>query len=150
MITLTMKDEKRLEVIQRVFRGELTVVEAALVLGVSERQCYRVKARVSKDGVKGVIHANRGRLCKHKIKEKTVKRIVGLARISHQRIKIALAAFKHSHEKCFIPELLRAVFTSLASVWMILPNRGYVSVCTGLRRYHTARFRQASAQKNTS
>ena len=37
-----MKEEKRLEVIQRVFRGELTVVEAALVLGVSERQCYRI------------------------------------------------------------------------------------------------------------
>jgi hypothetical protein len=28
MTTLTMKEEKRLEVIQRVFRGELTVVEA--------------------------------------------------------------------------------------------------------------------------
>src|SRR5437762_283563 len=63
MITLTMNDEKRLEVIQRVFRGELTVVEAALV---SERQCYRVKARVTKVGAKGVVHANRGRPCKHK------------------------------------------------------------------------------------
>jgi hypothetical protein len=28
MTTLTMKEEKRLELIQRVFRGELTVVEA--------------------------------------------------------------------------------------------------------------------------
>ena len=44
MTTLTMKEEKRLEVVQRVFRGELTVAQAALVLGVSERQCYRVKA----------------------------------------------------------------------------------------------------------
>ena len=32
-----MKDEKRLDVIQRVYRGELTVVQAALVMGVSER-----------------------------------------------------------------------------------------------------------------
>jgi len=31
MTTLTMKEEKRLEVIQRVFRGELTVAKAALV-----------------------------------------------------------------------------------------------------------------------
>ena len=30
MTTLTMKDEKRLEVLQRVFRSELTVVQAAL------------------------------------------------------------------------------------------------------------------------
>ena len=46
MTTLTMKEEKRLEIIQRVFRGELRVGEAALILGVSERQCYRIKAGV--------------------------------------------------------------------------------------------------------
>ena len=46
MTTLTMKEEKRLEIIQRVFRGKLTVVRAAMVLGVSERQCYRIKAGV--------------------------------------------------------------------------------------------------------
>jgi transposase len=80
MTTLTMKEEKRLEILQRVFQAELTVVEAALILGVSERQCYRMKARVTKQGAKGVVHGNRGRPCKHKIKEKTVKRLVELAK----------------------------------------------------------------------
>ena len=84
MTTLTMRDEKRLDVIQRVYRSELTVGQAALVLGLSERQCYRVKARVSKAGAKGVVHGNRGRPCKRKIKEKTVKRIVELARGKYQ------------------------------------------------------------------
>src|SRR5262245_10620515 len=79
MTTLTMKEEKRLEIIQRVFRGELTVVEAGMVIGVSERQCYRIKARVTKRGAKGVVHGNRGRPCKHKTKEKDVKRVVELA-----------------------------------------------------------------------
>ena len=79
MTTLTMKDERRLDIIQRVYRSELTVVQAALVMGVSERQCYRVKARVGKAGAKGVVHGNRGRPCKRKIKEKVVKRIVELA-----------------------------------------------------------------------
>lgn len=80
MTTLTMKEEKRLEIIQRVFRGELTVVEAGRVIGVSERQCYRIKARVTKGGAKGVVHGNRSRPCKRKIKEKEVKRIVELAK----------------------------------------------------------------------
>ena len=84
MITLTMKDEKRIAVIQRVFREELTVVEAAMVLGVSERQCYRIKARVKQQGVKGVVHGNRGRPSRHKVKEKTVKRVVQLARGKYQ------------------------------------------------------------------
>ena len=80
MTTLTMKEEKRLEIIQRMFRGELTVVEGAMVLGVSERQCYRIKGRVTEQGAKGVVHGNRGRPCKRKIKEKTMRRIVELAR----------------------------------------------------------------------
>src|SRR5258707_2655610 len=79
MTTLTMRDEKRLDVIQRVYRSELTVVQAALVMGLSERQCYRVKARVGKAGAKGVVHGNRRRRCKRKIKEKVVNRIVELA-----------------------------------------------------------------------
>src|SRR5260370_42186638 len=79
MTTLTMQDEKRLDVIQRVYRSELTVVQAALVMGVSERQCYRIKARVGKAGAKGVVHGNRGRPCKRKTKEKVINRGVELA-----------------------------------------------------------------------
>ena len=84
MIILTMQDEKRLDVIQRVYRGELTVVQAALVMGVSERHGYRIKARVGKAGAKGVVHGNRGRRCKRKIKEKMVRRVVELARGKYQ------------------------------------------------------------------
>ena len=84
MTTLTMQDEKRLDVIKRVYRGELTVVQAALVMGVSERQCYRIKARVGKVGAKGVVHGNRGRPCKRKTQEKTVRRVLGLARGKYQ------------------------------------------------------------------
>ena len=43
MTTLTMKDEKRLEIIQRVFRGELAVIEAALILGVSEWHSFSLR-----------------------------------------------------------------------------------------------------------
>ena len=80
MTTLTMKEEKRLDVIQRVYRSELTVSQAALVLGLSERQCYRVKARVGKAGAKGVVHGNRGRSSKRKTQERMVRRILELAR----------------------------------------------------------------------
>jgi transposase len=79
MTTLTIQDEKRLEVIQRALREELTVEEAATILGVSERQCYRIKVRVKEHGAKEVIHGNRGRPCKRKVKEKTVSRVVALA-----------------------------------------------------------------------
>ena len=51
--TMTMEEQKRVTVIEKVFRAELTMGEASLVLGVSERQCYRIKARVKEEGVKG-------------------------------------------------------------------------------------------------
>jgi len=84
MTTLTMQDEKRLDIIQRVYRSELTVVQAALVMAVSEWQCYRVKARVGKARAKGVVHGNRGRRCKRKTKEKIVRRVVELTRWKYQ------------------------------------------------------------------
>ena len=84
MTTLTMRDEKRLDVIQRVYRSELTVGQAALVMGLSERQCYRVKARVSKAGAKGVVHGNRGRSCRRKLEDTIVRRVLELARGKYQ------------------------------------------------------------------
>ena len=79
-IALTMKEQQRVAVIERVFRRELTMAEAAMVLGVSERQSYRLKARIRKEGVRGVIHGNRGRSSPRKLPLKTHRRIVALAR----------------------------------------------------------------------
>lgn len=56
------------------------MAEAALVLGVSERHSYRIKARIRKEGVKGVIHGNQGRHCNWKLSEKTERQVVELAR----------------------------------------------------------------------
>ena len=60
------------------------MVEAAVVIGISERQCYRLKARVLREGAKGVVHGNRGRASPSKIKDKVVQRIVQLARVKYQ------------------------------------------------------------------
>ncbi len=79
-VVLTMEEQKRVGVIQRVFRGELRMAEAALALGLTERHSYRIKARLREEGVRGVIHGNRGRRCPWKISEKTERRVVELAR----------------------------------------------------------------------
>ena len=70
-----------------VFRGELTVMEAEVVIGVSERQCYRIKAKVTERGAKGVAHGNRGRPCKRKTLEKEVRRVVELAKGKYRGFK---------------------------------------------------------------
>jgi transposase len=78
-IVLTMKEQRRVEVIQRVFRKEMTMTEAALVLGVTERHSYRIKAKIREEGVRGVLHGNRGRRCGFKVSEKTERKVIELA-----------------------------------------------------------------------
>ena len=59
-ITLTMQRQKRIEIIERVLRHDLTVIEAAMVLGISDRQCYRIKARVKNQASEACFMATRG------------------------------------------------------------------------------------------
>ena len=60
MIILTMKDEKRLVVVEKVMDGTMDIERGAEVLSVSERQIYRLMERVRKSGPSGVLHGNRG------------------------------------------------------------------------------------------
>ena len=74
-MTTLAKESRELDVIQRMHRREPTVTQAAQILSISEPQCRGVNAHVGKVGAKGVLQGNRGRPCKHKLKEKAVERM---------------------------------------------------------------------------
>jgi transposase len=75
---------KRLDVVRRVERGELTVVAAAALLRLSERQVRKLRARVRTRGARGVVHGNTGRRPRHALKKKTRRRIVELRRTKYR------------------------------------------------------------------
>ena len=77
---ITMRDEQRIEVIQRVSDGRIDKYQAGEVLHRSVRQVNRLLRRLREMGIKGLIHGNRGRVSPRKIKEAVRKRIVALAR----------------------------------------------------------------------
>ena len=60
MIAMSQEDLKRLAVIHKVTDKRVTQVEAAGILGLSDRQIRRIATRVSKDGDKGIIHQSKG------------------------------------------------------------------------------------------
>jgi transposase len=74
VLNLTMKEAQRYKVISEVEEGYLKVKEAAEVLGLSQRQVYRIKARVEREGAGGIIHKSKGkhtpRWLTEKIKDK--------------------------------------------------------------------------------
>jgi transposase len=61
VLNLTMQESERYKVISEVEKGYLKAKEAAEILGLSERQAYRIKARVEKEGAEGVIPRSKGK-----------------------------------------------------------------------------------------
>ena len=61
-LTLMMKEQTRLQIMNGVVGREWTVTEAAQVLGVSERHTWRLLARYREEGAAALAHGNRGRM----------------------------------------------------------------------------------------
>ena len=66
---LSPKERRRLEVLSRVRDGDLSVAQAAELLGVSERQAWRLNRRYTSGGDAGLAHGLRGRASNHKTDE---------------------------------------------------------------------------------
>jgi len=80
LITMTPRELSRYEIIQRLINKEINGTEASKQLALSIRQVKRIKTKVRKHGVKGIIHGLRGRLGNKGLPDKKVeqiKKIVG-------------------------------------------------------------------------
>lgn len=79
-ITMTPKELSRYEVIKRLLKKEINGTEASKQIGVSKRQVRTLKARVTKRGVKGIIHGLRGKTGNKKLTYEKVKNIEEIVR----------------------------------------------------------------------
>jgi transposase len=77
---LSEKAWKRVDAVGRIAAGELTVMEAAKVLGLSRRQMQRIRHRVEEQGKEGVVHGNHGRPSGRRTPSRIAKKVVALAR----------------------------------------------------------------------
>src|SRR4030042_252578 len=60
-LTLTTKEQNRLQTLNGVLERHWPMREAAEVMGVSERQGWRILAAYRKEGAAALSHGNRGR-----------------------------------------------------------------------------------------
>jgi len=77
---MSKRQWRRLDVVERIERGEMTIAEAAQALGLSRRQMQRVRKRVGGEGQAGVVHGNVGRSPKHRITRLVRERVLALRR----------------------------------------------------------------------
>ena len=73
------KEARRVNVVEQLVKGAITVSQAAGLLCLSERQVKRIKKGVKEQGLSYLAHKNRGRKPKHAISEETRKKVVELA-----------------------------------------------------------------------
>jgi transposase len=82
-ITMTSQDQRRAHTVTKLVAGELSVGEAALLLGLTERSVWRLKRQLLERGVAGLVHGNRGRSSPRRLDETKGARIIELATTSY-------------------------------------------------------------------
>ena len=75
---MSKKELNRYEIIKRLIRKEINCPKAASLLSLSVRQIKRLKLRVKQDGVKGLLHASRGKSSHNRLGEEERTKIVKL------------------------------------------------------------------------
>lgn len=78
MKLMSKKQWKRLDVMERVEKGKWTVVEAAQVLGLSERQVRRLCCAFERDGCEGLLHGNLGVRPKNRVADAVREKVLSL------------------------------------------------------------------------
>ena len=100
MLYLTMKEVNRYKVICEVIKGYLKVEEAARALKRTQRQIYRIKAIVLKEGAKGVIHKGKGKRGPRWLTEKVKNKIEHLYQTKYKGFNIThMTEFLNEEEK---------------------------------------------------
>lgn len=75
IITMTSQEAERLTIVNNLIAKKINGTDAAKQLNLSVRQTKRLKARVIKNGAKGIVHKLRGREGNNKIEKKLLKEV---------------------------------------------------------------------------
>jgi transposase len=132
-----MQEAEKYKVISEVEGGYLKVGEAGGILGLSERQVYRIKARVKEEGARGVIHRSKGMRSPYWLKEKIRERIDHLYQGKYR-------GFNLTHMTEFLNEE-EGIRVSRESVRQILLEKG--SYAKQRRRPKHRQWREPSSRE---
>ena len=83
-LTLTQKEQTRLQVLNQVLARELSVGDAAHALGLSERQTWRLLAGYRSEGATALAHHNRGRPAVNAVSEALRLQVAQLAKTRYE------------------------------------------------------------------
>lgn len=107
-LVMNEKERRRLEVLSRVKREEISLVEAAQILDLSYRQTKRVYKRLREEGDSGLVHKQRGKPSNRQISPTVKKNVLNRYQERYEGFGPTLASEKLKEEGYEIhPETLR-------------------------------------------
>lgn len=93
-LAMSGRELKRLDVMERLQRGEMLLKEAAWQMKVSVRQAIRIKQRFAKRGAAGLVHQSRGMASHHRKKDDFKNQVLAVYRKRYPGFGPTLAAEK--------------------------------------------------------
>ena len=136
-IIMSQKEASRYDIIQKALKKEIKSIEAAQILALTTRQILRLKNKVAKDGIKGLVHANRGVPSLRKIPNQEKEKIKKLLHEHYPDFGPTFAAEKldEVHKLKRDPKTIRAIMIE-EQLWKPKHKRK--------QEYHSWRQRRAS------
>ncbi|QCG94858.1 ISNCY family transposase [Azospirillum sp. TSA2s] len=133
-ITMSERELQRVEVLGDVLSGRRGVGSAASVLGLSERQVWRLLARYKADGGGALVHRGRGRPSNRRLGDEVRERALELVRSRYGDFGPTLAAemLRDKHGLTVSRETLRQ-WMAAAGLWLSRRQR---------RQFHPPRLRR--------
>ena len=110
-LIMSQRESSRYDIIQKAIKKEIKTREAGALLKLTDRQIRRIKKRVREEGMKGVIHASRGKVSKRKLPVKEEGKIKALLQKHYHDFGPTLASEKlgENHKITRDPKTIRAI-----------------------------------------
>jgi transposase len=127
LFTLSQEEHDRLLIIRKVMKREISQLEAADLLNISDRQVRTLIGKVRESGAKGLAHGNRGRRSPRKMDEAEEERVVGIIRAKYWDFGPTLAAEKlWEKERIRVSdEKVRRIMID-AGIWRVRHRKGEI------------------------
>ena len=124
LILMTQKELARYEVIQRLIRKEINGTETAKQLELTSRQIKNIKARVIREGTRGVVHKSRGRVGSRRLSLKIIEEAKHHLRTKYSDFKptFAMEKLTENHQIKLSKEKVRQIMIEMA-LWQPRPRK---------------------------
>lgn len=123
-IVMSQKEADRYDVIKKVIEKKIKGDEAATILNLTDRHIRRLKRKVDKEGIKGLVHKSRGNPSNRRIPDEEKEKIIKIIKEKYPDFGPTFAAEKlgEKHKITRDPKTVRAIMIR-ADIWKPKPKK---------------------------